>query len=60
MIGQEPKAFLNSYERNNRYEGGERGQGGMRGGHMGGGGRGHWGNDNRGVRDDYPNKRRRY
>lgn len=49
---------MNSYKRNNhRFDG--RGEMGPPGPRNGGGGRGHWvNNDNR--RDDFPSKRRRF
>lgn len=62
VFGQDPKTFMNTYDRNHRFDGRDMGPGGPRvGGNMGG--RGHWVNENRagvGGRDDYPNKRRRF
>ncbi|XP_066155503.1 hrp65 protein-like isoform X1 [Euwallacea fornicatus] len=55
-VDMEPKQFMSSYERHNRYEGRE-GQG-----RASNAGRGHWVSDNRraGNQDDYQSKRRRF
>ncbi|XP_060530480.1 hypoxia up-regulated protein 1 [Cylas formicarius] len=52
-VDVDPKQFMSSYERHNRYEGHE--NVGSRGSNVGG--RGHWVSDRR---DDFQNKRRRF
>lgn len=58
MSQQDPKQFMSSYERHNRYEGRD-GQARASNAHSG---RGHWVSDNRrgGGADEYQSKRRRF
>uniref|UniRef100_A0AAR5PVJ7 RRM domain-containing protein n=1 Tax=Dendroctonus ponderosae TaxID=77166 RepID=A0AAR5PVJ7_DENPD len=58
-IDEDPKQFMSSYERHNRYEGRDGGQARASNAHSG---RGHWVSDNRrgGGADEYQSKRRRF